>query len=134
MAFKLTKNEIARRDSIVSDLNAAREKLEDAVRVYNAAVEAAREPLRQVLSDYNEVLANARGFVEDIASEAQEQYEGRSDRWRDSDAGSTAREWVDAWQTTTFDSDVEFEFGDDLSEDLGEDHGNDLEELPVEAV
>ena len=132
MAFKLDKQEIARRDGLVTDLTEARSKLEDAISTYNDAMSKLQDPLNDVLKTYNEALEAARGFAEDIASQADGDIDDKSDKWREGDKGQEATEWKDAWERAALD-DLEITFPEDLSIDDADDHAVILSELPVEA-
>jgi hypothetical protein len=133
MAFKLDKQEIARRERLVGELTEARGKLQDAVSVFNAAVEELKAPLLAALESYNEVIEETRGFVEDIASAADGQFDDKSEKWQEGDKGQQVREWIDAWQNEPFDA-IELSFPEELAlEDEESDHDGRLENLPEAA-
>jgi len=90
----LTKQDIAQRDQIVRMLESAKTKVEDAWPALEAAVTAFNE----IIVAYNEVVATATGFGEDIAREMDEYYSGKSDKWRDSEAGEAYAEWKTEWE------------------------------------
>lgn len=132
MAFKLDKQEIARRDELFGDLTDARAKLEDAVSVYNAEVLKLREALDAKLAAYNEVVEEASGFAADIASAADGAIGDKSEKWQEGDRGQAATAWKDEWENASFDA-VEIEYPDDLSIDQVDDHASTLSELSEEA-
>ena len=80
MAFKLTKAETVTRDSLAADLRAAREQVDRTISTYNDALEAARV------------------FAEQRAATWREQHDGRSERWRRSNAGSVVDAFIDEWE------------------------------------
>ena len=130
MAFNLDKQDKARREKLAEELADMRGKLQDAISVYNAAVEAAKAPVLEALEKYNEVVEEARGFVEDIANTADGVFDDRSEKWREGDKGQEAREWIDAWQNEPFDA-IEITFPDELElPDDESDHDGRLENLP----
>lgn len=131
MAFKLDKQETARRDEIVTDLTNAAAKLEDVVNVYNEAVTALRKPLDDALLAYNEAVEAARGFAQDIASQADSDLSEKSQRWQEGDKGEAAISWKDEWESASF-NDVSVEYPDNITID-GVDHADTLDQLPVEA-
>lgn len=134
MAFKLDKQEMARRDKLVEELRDGRGKLEDAVSTFNAAVEELKAGVVTALESYNEVVGETRGFVEDIASTADGQFDDKSEKWQEGDKGQQVREWIDAWQNEPFE-DVEITFPEELElPDEESDHDGRLEALPEEAA
>ena len=134
MAFKLDKQDTARRDKLVEELRDGRGVLEDAVSTFNAAVEELKAPLLAALEKYNEIVEEARGFVEDIASTADGQFDDKSEKWQEGDKGQAARNWIDAWQNEPFDA-LEIAFPDELTlPDEETDHDGRLENLPEEAT
>lgn len=132
MAFKLDKQDTARRNELAADLREAKGKIEDAIAVYNAAVAEARKPLEEALAGYNEVVETARGWAEDIANQADNDISEKSDRWQESDKGTAATEWKDAWEGAEIEE-LEITFPDDISSDDITDMADILEALPVEA-
>jgi hypothetical protein len=131
MAFKLTKDESARRDKILGELQTERSKLEDAISVYNANVEDLKNPVVAALEQYNAVVEEARGFAEDVANQAEQDYDDKSDKWQEGDKGQAASGWKDEWENADF-QEFEIEFPDELPSDLPE-HAETLENLPGEA-
>lgn len=128
MAFKLTKDEIARRDEHVSRLREAASTLDDAVRVYNEGLAALRSNLESAVSTYNLTLLNAAEWADDIAQQALSEIEDRSEQWQASERGEAASEWQQTWEE--FDpEEIEVEFPDDLDIAAPE-HADDLEQLP----
>lgn len=130
MAFKLSKEELKRRTNYFDELTVLRAELEDAINVFNAEVEKLKEPVTAALTKYNEVVEQARGFAEDIAREADEEIDSKSDKWRDGEKGQAAILWKDEWERADL-SDFEITFPDELPGDLPE-HPEILDGLPTE--
>ncbi len=130
MAFKLDKQELKRRDQLFDELGEARAKLEDAVAVFNDDLNVAREKLQNQIAAYNEVVLEARGFIEDVASRLDSEFDDKSERWQESDKGQAAASLRDEWQNIAFDG-IEIEYPEDIEID-GADHDGILENLPVE--
>jgi hypothetical protein len=78
--MKLTTAELTARDAHIEALNTAHAAMVEAIRAYNAA------------------LAAAATFAETIATERREEWDGRSERWQDSDAGQNAATFVEDWE------------------------------------
>jgi uncharacterized coiled-coil DUF342 family protein len=132
MAFKLDKQELARREKFEVDLREAAGELEDAVSTYNAAVTELRAPLEAAIEKYNELLEEARGFVEDIASTADGEIDDKSEKWQDGDKGQAAIAWKDAWEQADLEP-LSIEFPDELTTTEWPDHADVLDQLPLEA-
>jgi hypothetical protein len=133
MAFKLDKQEIARRDQIKEELVELRGKLEDAVSTYNAALEGLKAPVEEALAAYNVAVEEARGFAEDIANQADNEISNKSEKWQEGEKGQAASEWKDAWENEEF-SEVEIQFPEELAiADEEIDHDGRLEGLPEAA-
>lgn len=131
MAFKLNKDEKARRDQLVKDLQEHVSKLEDAVNVYNDETAKLRAPVETALAAYNEIAEQARGFAEDIANQADSDISDKSEKWQEGERGQAATEWKDAWEGIDI-SEVEVEWPEDLTIEAPS-HADDLEQLPEEA-
>lgn len=134
MAFKLDKQELARRDQLKEELAELRGKLEDEVSTYNAAVEEAKAPVVAALEAYNAVVEEARGFAEDVARGAEEAIDAKSERWQEGEKGQAAIEYKDAWDGVDL-GEVEISWPED--EDwLGDTppHADDMEALPSEMI
>jgi hypothetical protein len=131
MAFKLDKQEIARRDKIFGELTEGRSALEDAVSVYNAALEELKAPVLAAVEKYNEAVEEARGFAEDIASQADGEIDDKSEKWQEGERGQAASAWKDEWENASFDP-YEIEFPEELAFEQP-DHPETLENLPEAA-
>jgi hypothetical protein len=131
MAFKLDKKETARQEELVADLRKASSELEDAVSVYNDALEKLKAPVEEALKKYNDVVEEARGFSADIASRADDEITDKSERWQESERGEAASSWKDEWENASLDE-IEIEFPDEIAV-AGNDHADTLEGLPTEA-
>lgn len=88
---KLSKHDLARRDEIKGRLQTAFDamqgewsRLEDAVREYNAKIDA-----------YNEVVEDARGFASDMSSEIDNYISDKSDKWQEGERGEAFNAWKD---------------------------------------
>lgn len=102
VAYELTQEEDARRDGLVARLGELREGVEGALETFAEKLDEAWAPVKDAVSAYNEVLSEARGFAEDVASLRREAFDGRSERWRESDEGERAGSWVEEWERAEF--------------------------------
>lgn len=131
MAFKLSKQDAERRAKEVADLNELKDKVNAAVETYNEKVTELKAAVQEAVDEYNGALAEARGFVEDVASQAQSEYDDKSERWQESEKGMSVAEWISEWESAELE-DIELTFPDDLALDDIE-HPDVIENLPEEA-
>lgn len=133
MAFKLTRAEEYRLELLRDKLADARLTLEAVFNAQSAIIEDAYAAINAALAPYNEIVEEARGFVEDIASEREGEWDDKSERWQESDRGEAARDWFEQWQSA---AECDIETIDDLEPVLPEfdpvDVSELLENLPTE--
>jgi hypothetical protein len=108
MAFKITKTEHARVASLTANLDRKREEI-------NEKLNEVRTMFEQMLEDFNETREELRGFIEDIISEKESDFEDKSDNWRDGDRGQATEAWIESLR------DVETALQDDLEVEIPED-------------
>lgn len=46
---------------------------------------------------YNEIVSNLNNFIIEQRDEMQMYFDERSEKWQESDAGSSYQDWIDAW-------------------------------------
>lgn len=131
MPFKLDKKESKRRADLIERLQERESALEDAVNVFNTGLETLREALRSDIARYNEVISEARGFAEDIASQADSDFDEKSERWQEGDKGQAASQWRSEWENAGLD-DVEIEYPADFEFEDESKRSELLEALPEE--
>lgn len=98
MAFRLTRTESR-------DLARHAEALETGYEAVQTAFDALLEQLREAVSTfnrevvvpYNETVEAAGEFLAEVHGRLEDEYDDKSDRWRDSDAGSEAASMVNEW-------------------------------------
>jgi chromosome segregation ATPase len=131
VAFKLSKQEVTKRDEHVESLEKAWAELQQAINAYNESEPKLREPIDKAVADYNEAVEEAKGFAEEIANRVEGEYDEKSEKWQEGEKGQAAAELRDAWQTIDMEP-IELEWPEDLAiEDP--DHAPELSELPTEA-
>lgn len=104
MAFKITKKDQDRIDTLTAKLAEKKQEVD-------AAVDA-----------LNEVRDELRGVIEDIKDEMQGQYDDKSEKWQEGDRASTTTEWIDALGEIVSELETEIETIDlsDLTDKLEE--------------
>lgn len=130
MAFRLSKDKCAGLVRHRDALEKAAGVVADCHAHLNAALEEAVRPLNDAIRAYNDVVALARAFVDDIADEFRSEYDGKSERWQESDRGQTASAFVEAWQNVDLDEVAKIEI---VEPDEPELHADALNALPEEA-
>lgn len=131
MAFKLTKAEIKERDKFVEQLTIEGSNLANAISRYNEAHAALAQELQDAYDTYNGVVEEAQGFVSEIAESRRGEYDDKSERWKEGEAGELASEFVDAWEGISLEV-VELDIT--IEQDQPEpSHRDDLEGLPEAA-
>jgi hypothetical protein len=58
-------------------------------------------------ADYNETVERARNLAGQISDTAQEDFDAKSERWQDSDTGIQVRSWIEQWEMSLDDVDLE---------------------------
>lgn len=82
---------------IVRDLTDAREGVEKAIDEFNIAMGEAWIDVAEAKEKYDEELKAAESFREEMASDMQNFYDDRSEKWQEGDAGSQYQQWMDVW-------------------------------------
>ena len=90
MAFKLSKDERASHSNLVSTLSLAADVLIKARTPENIAA-------------YNALISECEAFRSEIADRLREEWDGKSEKWQDSEVGEDASAMVEAWEDFTLD-------------------------------
>lgn len=96
MAFRISKAERAELESFATRLTKEQADLEAVLSEQGAIIEAAYERINGAIDTYNGATADAKSFIEDIGSQAESDFEEKSDRWQEGERGEATREWIDA--------------------------------------
>jgi uncharacterized coiled-coil DUF342 family protein len=130
----LTKDHKKQREELISKLDNARGELNSAITDFNNAVESAKEPVTEAWTAYNEIVQEANALLEELASDAQNYFDERSEKWQEGDAGEQYNQWIEQFQEEICEID-EIDFPSELEEpDLDEaiDKLENLVERPTE--
>jgi predicted nucleic acid-binding Zn-ribbon protein len=131
MAFKLSKDELKKRDDLVEELRALESGVETTINAFNEALADAKDAVEEAVTAYNDKLADAREFTQEIAGRIYDEISEKSDKWQEGERGEAATQFKDEWEVLCLD-DFECDFPDELASDLPE--GADiLEGAPEEA-
>lgn len=115
MAFKITKGENDRIAALLSKLDTSRILI-------NAKLDEYRGEMEGLVEGYNEIREELRGVLEDIHNAKQDEYDDKSDNWREGERGEATYEWLskleEAMNTVSDDLTVEIpediEFDDEV--------------------
>jgi len=129
MAFKLDKTETAELEKLKKDVGEKFSLLETAVDEYNDKTEDLQGEVGTALATYNESLEAFRSFVNGIAEDRRDEFDDKSDSWKEGDNGSAAEDWISTWENAELDAGT-IEFPDDLKIEF--DNPSETE-LPTEA-
>jgi predicted nuclease with TOPRIM domain len=127
MAFKMTKAQLKERDGFSKGLNDAAEQVKEKVEAANAAL----AELRTAVEEYDAKLESAKEFVDAIATEAQDAYDEKSEKWQEGEKGDAVSSWIDELQSADIPDALEIT----IPEDIGEptmDHADTLDGLSEE--
>jgi|SRR5215467_830978 len=95
---KLTKAQLTEKQDHETKLEETLDALTAAVTEYNDALEALwEEKIGPALEAYNEAVDAANQWRGDIASDMQNYYDERSEKWQEGDKGSAYSDWKDEW-------------------------------------
>jgi cell division septum initiation protein DivIVA len=105
--FKISKQQLAERDALAADLRKKAEALNGAISAFNRAIEPVSQAVHQALEDYNEILEKARTLASSVTETAQEEFDAKSEKWQDSDKGVQVRSWIEQWEVSLDNVDLE---------------------------
>jgi hypothetical protein len=127
---RLSKDQLAARETIVTRLNSAGEAVTDAVNAYNEAMAAEWAKVEEAIADYNAAVESANEFRDGVHADMEGYYEDRSEKWQEGEKGSAYSDWMNEWDE--YFSELEVDPPNPVDEpDLGEaDALADLPEVP----
>ena len=128
MAFKVNKDQLTLRDALTADLRAKADALNAAIATYNKEIEPLSRAVAEAQAGYNETMERARSLAGQISETAQEAFDAKSERWQDSDTGIQVRSWIEQWEMSL--DDVDLELPELLEEIDPEKHAAALESGP----
>jgi hypothetical protein len=107
MAFKISKKQLAERDTLAADLRKQAEALNIAIVAFNQAIEPLSQAVGAALEDYNSILEKARTLADIVIETAQAEFDTKSEKWQESDTGIQVRNWIEQWEMSLVDVDLE---------------------------
>jgi len=128
MAFKLSREQIAARDALATVLRGKAEALNVTIAAFNRGVEPLSRAVGEALNDYNGILEKARILAGCVSEAAEEEFDAKSQRWQDSERGVGVRSWIEQWEMSL--DDVELELPEELEEIDPDGHADRIEDGP----
>jgi hypothetical protein len=128
VAFQISKQQLAERDALAADLRKNAEALNIAIAAFNQAIEPLSQAVGAALEDYNGILAKARTLADGVTEAAQAEFDAKSEKWQESDKGIEVRTWIEQWEMSL--DDVDLELPEPLTEIDPDEHAGALESAP----
>jgi hypothetical protein len=128
MAFKLSREQLAARNALATVLRGKAETLNITIAAFNRAVEPLSRAVGEALNDYNGILETARTLSGSISETAQGEFDAKSERWQDSEKGIQVRTWIEQWEMSL--DDIELELPEALEEIDPDEHADRIKDGP----
>lgn len=108
----LTKASLADKSKHQQAIDVAVTELESAIGGYNETVNAAKQKVEDALKKLNDAISSADNWRDGIHADQESYFEDRSEKWQESDAGQNYSAWMDEW-SQEFEQ-VELEYPEEL--------------------
>jgi hypothetical protein len=132
MTFKVSREQLAKRDALAAELRQNAETLNATIAAFNRGVEPLAQAVAEAQDAYNETLEAARSLADGIAQPAQEEFDAKSERWQNRENGIRVRSWIEQWEMIL--DDIELELPEPLEEIDPEEHAGELEDADARPV
>jgi hypothetical protein len=107
VAFKLNKQQLAECDTVAADFRKTAHVLNIATVAFNQAIEPLCQAVGEAVEAYNGILENARTLASSVTEVAQAKFDAKSEKWQESDKGIQVRIWIEQWEMSLDDVDLE---------------------------
>jgi cell division septum initiation protein DivIVA len=129
VAFKLSKQQLAERDAMAADIREKTKALNAAIAAFNQAIGPLSRAVVDAQDDYNAILEKARALASGVTEAAHDEFDAKSERWQGSDKGIRVRSWIERWEVSL--DDIDLEVPEPLAEIDPEEHAFEIEGAPV---
>jgi hypothetical protein len=126
VAFKVSKEQLAKCDALATELRAKAEALNIVIAEFNRKIQPLAQAVAEAQADYNQTLEMAHTLTSKVAEVAQEEFEAKSEKWQESEKGIQIRSWIEQWEMIL--DDIEFDLPEPLEEIDPEEHAGELED------
>jgi hypothetical protein len=96
-----------------------------AIAAFNREVGPLARAVAETQANYNETVEQARTLASQISEAAQEVFDAKSERWQDSDNGTQVRTWIEQWEMSL--DDIDLDLPEPLEEIDPDEHAHALE-------
>ncbi len=97
--MKLTKEQAATRARYAEAFNDAQSTLAEQITAYNTAIAEQYALLNEAANTFNEARQTFINGLEELAAELQLAFDEKTERWQESDAGTSAQEWIERYSS-----------------------------------
>jgi hypothetical protein len=132
LAFKLSRQQLAERDAVAADLRKKAIALNTAIATFNQAFEAFTQPVVEALENYNAILEKGRILAGSVTAAAHDEFDAKSERWQDSEKGIQVRTWIEQWEMSL--DDVDLDVPEPLAEIDPDEQALEIEGAPPNAM
>ena len=106
--MRLSKADAKRKAELVEKFREATSNVEDALSAVNDEIAAVvNQRLAGPVAKYNAVLAEVQSFTETVGADFRDEFDSKSERWQESDAGQAADGLADEWESVETGCDLE---------------------------
>lgn len=112
---QIPKDARTRIENAMTELLAEAETVADLIEKSNIQISKIRENIGEGQQKYNDKIAEIKDIYQELASQAQNYYDERSEKWQESDAGNVYEEWIDALGSPEIEE-LEIELPDEIEE------------------
>jgi hypothetical protein len=117
---------------LAANLRVRATALNAAIASFNREVAPLARAVVEAQFEYNETMEQARTLANQISEAAQEEFDAKSERWQDSENGIQVRTWIEQWEMSL--DDVDLELPEPLEEIDPDEHAGALESGPGRPV
>ena len=129
MAFKLSKQQLAERDSLAANIREKTKALDAVITAFNQTIEPLSRAVIEAQDDYYGKLEKARTLASSVTETARDAFDARSERWQESNPGIKVRSWIEQWELSL--DDIDLEVPEPLTEVDPEEHAFEIEGAPA---
>jgi cell division septum initiation protein DivIVA len=128
VAFRLSKQQLAERSALAANLRETAATLNAAIAAFNQTIEPLSRTVIEAQDDYNAILEKARALASGVTEAARDEFDAKSEKWQGSDKGIKLRIWIEQWEVSL--DDIDLDVPEPLTEIEPEEHALEIEDAP----
>ena len=101
ISYNEIEEQVEKLNGLVQDLETAKEALQDALDNLDLPE---LDTFREVRSEYIETQEKLSKMAEQVAIQLQDEFDEKSERYKESEAGEEAQSWIDDWEQLQFEA------------------------------